>query len=222
MRGMRGPGRPKGGYRTADGKRVPGVTTITGRYKDSGGLVHWAWSQGRDGLDYRATRDAAADAGSCAHDMIEAYIHGVDYSFPADADAEMRQLAETAYGAFERWARVTEMEVLATETPLVSEEYRYGGTLDAIGYVDGALAIIDWKTSNGVYPDYIVQVAAYANLWLENKQERVSGAHLLRVGREHGQFAHHSWPEPVLDKGWESFRLMRELYELDKQLKKAV
>ena len=34
---------PTEGYRTKDGKRVPGTTTITGRFKASDGLIHWAW-----------------------------------------------------------------------------------------------------------------------------------------------------------------------------------
>src|ERR1051326_3779732 len=29
-------------YRTKNGKRVPGVTTILSRFKDSGGLIWWA------------------------------------------------------------------------------------------------------------------------------------------------------------------------------------
>jgi len=33
---------PAKGYRLKDGTRVPGTTTITGRFKDSGGLIHWA------------------------------------------------------------------------------------------------------------------------------------------------------------------------------------
>jgi hypothetical protein len=33
---------PKKGYYTQKGERVPGVTTILGRFKDSGALIHWA------------------------------------------------------------------------------------------------------------------------------------------------------------------------------------
>lgn len=34
---------PKAGYRTKDGQRIPSVTTITGAFKESGGLIHWSW-----------------------------------------------------------------------------------------------------------------------------------------------------------------------------------
>ena len=35
---------PIGGYKV-DGVKVPGVTTILGRFKDSGGLLYWAFEQ---------------------------------------------------------------------------------------------------------------------------------------------------------------------------------
>ena len=35
-------GRPKAGYKNAAGEKVPGVTTVIGRFKDSGALLHWA------------------------------------------------------------------------------------------------------------------------------------------------------------------------------------
>ena len=34
---------PSEGYRI-DGKRVPSVTTIIGRFKESGALLRWAWN----------------------------------------------------------------------------------------------------------------------------------------------------------------------------------
>jgi hypothetical protein len=38
---------PSGGYHNKDGQRVPGTTTIIGRFKDSGGLMYWAKDQGQ-------------------------------------------------------------------------------------------------------------------------------------------------------------------------------
>ena len=68
---------PRKGYYLADGTtRVPSVTTITGRFKDSGGLIYWAWQQGVDGKDFREERDKAAEAGSLSHAMVEADIKG--------------------------------------------------------------------------------------------------------------------------------------------------
>ena len=63
-------------YRLKDGTRVPSVTTIISRFKESGGLVHWAWNLGMQNIDYRQIRDSAADAGSLAHAMLEETSQG--------------------------------------------------------------------------------------------------------------------------------------------------
>jgi hypothetical protein len=57
---------PKGGYRDADGQRIPGVTTVIGRFKESGGLIRWAYNRGREGEDLYDSRDKAAEAGTAA------------------------------------------------------------------------------------------------------------------------------------------------------------
>lgn len=217
-------GRPAQGYRLADGTRVPGTTTITGRFKDSGGLIFWAWEQGRDGKDFRETRDAAATAGTLGHEMIEAEIVGRPVVIPANVDPKLLELARGAFDSFKVWQEQTKIMIVATEEAMVSEAHRFGGTLDALGVgVDGELAILDWKTSNGIYADYLCQIAAYRALWHETHpdQKKIQRAHLLRVGKEFGDFHHHSWPGPVLDVAWEAFLHMRKLYDLDAQLKKA-
>ena len=65
---------PTSDYRDSKGKRLPGTTTVINRFKDSGGLIYWAWDQGRQGLDFRQTRDKAAEAGTITHLMIEKFI----------------------------------------------------------------------------------------------------------------------------------------------------
>ena len=72
--------RPKGGYKV-DGKRVPGVTTIIGRFKDSGGLMWWAFGQGQAAERGEINslydkRDEAAEAGTIAHALVEMHIAG--------------------------------------------------------------------------------------------------------------------------------------------------
>ncbi len=73
--------RPKGGYKNKEGQRVPGVTTIIGRFKDSGGLMFWACEQGkaieRGEIDkLYDKRDEAAEAGTIAHALVEMHISG--------------------------------------------------------------------------------------------------------------------------------------------------
>lgn len=217
-------GRPYVGYKI-DGVRVPGVTTILSRFKDSGGLIHWAWEQGRDGKDYRETRDAAANAGTCAHDMVECDIRGTEFD-AKPYDEKMLERATGAFGAYKEWKTQTQLEVVQAEVSLLSQSLKYGGTIDAL-MVQGKLALGDWKTSNHVYLDYLIQLAAYKMLWEENHPDQpiTGGFHLLRFSKqEHPEdpvsFSHHYWSDLKIAE--RQFILLREAYENDKRLKKMV
>ena len=55
---------PRNGYYLKDGTRVPGTTTVIGRFKESGALLRWAFQQGKDGKnDLYEDRDKAASFG---------------------------------------------------------------------------------------------------------------------------------------------------------------
>jgi hypothetical protein len=217
---------PKGGYKLKNGQKVPGVTTIIGRFKDSGGLLYWACEQGKaiergEISKLYDKRDEAADAGTLAHACVEAHINGLP--LPELPDTDIGKAALQGYENYIQWAENNRIKITAQEMELVSEEYAFGGCPDAIGIdSQGRLCLLDWKTSNGVYQDYIIQLAAYRHLWEANNpgQPIMGGFHLCRFSKEHADFAHHFWSE--LDDGWEQFKLFRRAYELDKSLKKRV
>src|SRR5258706_13815770 len=93
--------------------------------------------------------------------------------------------AEAAFQAYLSWERQSRLRILETEVSLVSEKHCFGGTLDAIGEIDGAACLLDFKTGGATYPDHLIQIAAYGLLCEENsKPERVGDFHLLRCGKE--------------------------------------
>lgn len=215
--------RPKGGYFLADGTRVPSVTTIGGRFKDSGQLLYWAFNQGKEGkASLYEESGKAADIGTLAHAMVEARIKGLSEVQTTTSDPALIAKARQAFAMYEEWAKQTNLKIIATETDLISEEYKYGGTPDAIGEANGSLCLLDWKTSNGVYVDHLVQVAAYGHLWNENHpdQKITGGYHILRFSKDFPDFAHRHYLE--LGAAWEQFKHFRAAYELDKALKKRV
>src|SRR5438445_10829915 len=110
--------RPEGGYQI-DGERVPGVTTILSRFKESGALIAWAWQQGRDGKDFRETRDKAADAGTLAHDLVEADIYGTTLDL-SSYKPETITAAQGALNAYLEWKQQTKLEVAESELSLLS------------------------------------------------------------------------------------------------------
>jgi len=223
---------PAKGY-WLNGKRLPGTTTVIGRFKDSGGLLHWAFKQGQSGAaSLYEKRDEAGNIGTAAHSMIEAHING-----ESETDAlknwslgkEGEEQAENAYDMYLKWERQTGLKLLSKyqEIQLISPEYKFGGTPDAIGQIDDEIVLLDWKTSNGVYQDYIIQLAAYIHLINEGVQMdsgeplpfKVSGgAHLLRFAKEYPDFGHYYFGD--ISSAWRQFQLFREAYEIDKELKK--
>lgn len=216
---------PRKGYFTAAGEKVPGTTTILGRFKDSGALLRWAWKRGKEhpDEDLYASRDEAGNVGTAAHAMVEARIKGEDPEAREELlalDDEGKGKARNAFGMYEKWARMSNLEIIEQEMQLVSERYKFGGTPDAIGRIDGELCLVDWKTSNGVFSDYLLQLAAYKLLWEENHPDRplIGGFHLCRFAKDHGDFGHHYYSE--LEGAREMFIHLCAAYKFDAELKK--
>ena len=212
---------PAKGYFLKDGTRVPSVTTILSRFKESGALMQWAFKQGQEGKAH-LYEDAqkAAGIGTHVHAMVEQHIKSGEIIIPAGLDNDEQSKVESSFSAYLAWHENFKIKVVAQEIQLVSENWKFGGTPDAIAFVGNRLCLIDWKTSGGVYADYLVQLAAYKYLWEENNPEQKidGGHHLLRFSKENGDFTHRYFPD--LGQAWKQFELFRQAYEIDKELKK--
>jgi hypothetical protein len=211
----RGPGRPDG-YYLADKTRVPSATTITGRFKESSGLLRWAFQRGKDG-NADLYDETALTVGSLVHKVIESEINDLPSPLiPAEHAAQV----DSAVSAWHEWFLSTSLTIVATEIPLVSEKHRFGGTLDTIvRNRKGELAMGDWKSSKAIYSDYLLQLAAYRILWNENREEQITGGyHLVRFSKDHGDMEHRFYPS--LTDAEHMFLLLREAYDIDKNLSK--
>ena len=62
-------------YKLANGKRVPGVTTVLGIINKPA-LVKWANNLGLQGIDSTTYVDGTAKIGTLAHEMIQEYLGG--------------------------------------------------------------------------------------------------------------------------------------------------
>jgi hypothetical protein len=223
---LRGKGRPAA-YKKIDGTRVASVTTITAGWKPGvEALLVWANRLGLEGKDHREERDKAAGAGTLAHSLVENAIHGNDPWSDINiegADQEMLTRAQKGFEAYEAWEKMLGIQYVATELPLVSEAYGYGGTIDAIATDhEGIIGLYDWKTGGSIRADMILQVAAYSKLWNEHYPDREIGKiYILRFGRDHGDFHFHSWPESIIEMAWQGFLHLLAMYGIDKQLTKV-
>jgi hypothetical protein len=214
---------PTQDYKNAAGERVPGNTTVIssnlGWSKQA--LMYWAWAQGKDGKDFRQSRDEAADAGTLGHALIEADIK--DRALPdlSKYPKEISDKAEAAFLNYLEWKRQTHFTPITMEVPLISEILQAGTTIDVIGWVANKRSIVECKTSNSVYEDFLIQVAMQKFAWDEtHPDEPIEALHLLKVGKEEATFTHHYWH--ALPDGLEAFKHLRALHDLKKKLKKLV
>lgn len=204
---------PKGGYRDKDGNRIPGVTTVLGAHKDSGGLVHAAWKLGLDGLHYREEWDKAADIGTCVHARIEAFITGKPFDQSEFPDVVFKR-SHLPYKSFLEWARGKTLEG-SCEVALVHSR-GFGGTIDYLGGV-----LLDWKTNKAIYPDVIAQVAAYGML-CEEHYGTVPDCIIVRFDKEGGPAEEVSIPagSAKMEAGRKYFLGLLDAYEAKEELEK--
>ena len=207
-------------YKTKDGTRVPGASTIAG-VLDKPALKFWANTLGMDGIDVKKYVDSLADAGTLAHYLVQCEFEDetplqayVDEFSKVDLDR-----AETSYLKFLDWFAQHDIQTIMTEAQLVSEEHKFGGTCDAYALVDGVLTLIDIKTCKALYgatDDKWIQVAGYQIL-LEGHGYEVQDTRILRVGRNALEgFEYAPIPnDPTLYK--KLFWHCRQIYDLKKQ-----
>ncbi len=98
----------------------------------------------------------AARRGTAVHHLIE----GRKREELSIAEGDWENI-ENMYKSFELWASERNFEPIANEVPIWSDKHGFKGTLDCIGYVDGRLELIDWKTSNAIDLSYRMQTSAY-------------------------------------------------------------
>jgi len=199
-------------YKLANGEPVPGVTTVL-NILNKPALVQWAWELGRQGLDWREVRDNAGDIGTLAHYLILCHLKGeipdVEEYSPSDVGKANNCLAK-----FKNWLREHPISPVMIEEPLVSEEYRYGGTLDLFAEHNGEFILVDFKTgSSGIFPEMMYQLAAYQQM-LKEQGWPVASARILRMSRDGDDFEEKIQSD--LSKEFAIFKHCLNIYQLQR------
>src|SRR3990167_1937583 len=122
-------------YQLKDGTLVPGVTTVLGVISKPA-LISWANRQGLAGIDTTKYVDSLAAVGTAAHLLIQAHLTKTEPDL-SDFTPNQVSLAENALLSFMEWTKGRELETILSETPLVCEDCRFGGTPDWHGLIDG-------------------------------------------------------------------------------------
>lgn len=214
-------------YKVGD-EVVPGTTTVikTSLGWGTQALIGWAVKITKEGGDHRKAMESAADAGTLAHALVEAYCKKA-LGLPVEAidmtayTAEQVTAANNAFDAFIMWKEGSKLTIVASEEEFVSSSLKYGGSIDLIFQDEnGRRHICDVKTTNYLLPDHLIQVAAYAYGYSEaNMGYPIHAGHLLRFNKGNATTFHHTqWSTEALKLGMEAFKSLRSLYDLKKQI----
>lgn len=189
------------------GRPIIGVTTFSGLPDKSGPISWWAVNKmcipyirenikpnkkydeveiervlKEAGRQHVKGKEEAADIGTLIHKWCEKYLLGKKPKKPKNPQLK------SGVEAFLKWMREYKVELIHTERKVYSKLYDYAGTCDLVAKIDGKLAMIDFKSSNGLYPEYRAQVAAYMQALQEELHYDFKEYWLTRFGKEDGQF----------------------------------
>lgn len=204
---------------------------------------------------HRDKLEEAGDVGHIAHAWIERYIkailaHGaasvqvqeVLAKFPVDERAMNCCLAALD------WMRDHNVRWLGTERKIYSRKHGYAGTMDGLCLVDSCsdphcckksfkdrLTISDWKTSNYLYVEYLLQTAAYMQAYneeteyveiqkktplMERLDELVTDRWIIRLGKEDADFDPWHAPAEDFQADWDGFNLALDLKQTVEGIRK--
>ncbi len=149
-------------YKLESGEVVPGVTTVLGIIAKQA-LAPAANKLGLLGINSNILWRELADIGTIAHYLILCHLKKVKPD-TSDYRKDLIDKAENSFLSYLEWARNHKIEPVLLETPLVSEVFGFGMTMDILCHLDekSILTLIDVKTGN-IYDEAYYQGCAYIN-----------------------------------------------------------
>lgn len=191
---------------TVDGRPVPNVTKITGVI-DKPALQYWAVNEtlaflGKNWRPKTAytpaqikailadaktaryrTSEKALNIGKLAHDWLERYVKARTLHYPAPEMPEYKPVRASVQSYLD-WEKTRKITYWSSERKVYSRVYHYGGTCDVVLDLEGRTVVADFKTSGGIYPEYFLQVAAYAQAVAEEDAVAIDDVAVIRIPKD--------------------------------------
>lgn len=168
-------------------KFIPSVTWISGFYPKGIAFYKWLANKGWD--EAEALKIAAGDKGSKVHNAIENLIAGQTIKMEdrymnnsTNTEEELNSEEYEAICSFARWVDDYSPEFLKNEITAISEAYGYAGTIDCICRIKDQLYIVDFKTSQYIWPEMEIQISAYKQAISEDYKGRDFKLAILQLG----------------------------------------
>ena len=154
-------------YLTPDGNKYPSVTSVFS-VLDNPHIDEWKKRVGEE--EARKVAARAANRGTWLHEQCEYLLKGGEKYLDA-RDVISSMIYKPLWDSFKPIvSRIGDTH--AIETQLYSNYLKVAGTVDCIGYWEGKLSVIDFKTSSrrkthDSIDSYWMQTSAYSYMWYE-------------------------------------------------------
>lgn len=173
----------------------PSVTTVLNAYPKGYAFNEWLKANGTDAD--QILREAG-EQGSNVHNAIESFLNGNELIWITEDGHELYTLKEWQMICkfmefFENVDKVNQIEM-----QVFSKTHRIGGTLDFVCEINGEVWLIDFKTSNGIYKTYELQLAIYKEVYEEMMNTKIDRYGVLWLNA-----STRTYKPPMQGKGWQ-------------------
>jgi hypothetical protein len=183
-----------------------------------------------------AHKERLEDAGTVghqAHQFLEEWIKAGLSGKMEEQDKMLKSViqltderAVNCVKAALKWVKTHSVRWLHTEKKIYSRTNKYAGTMDGLAKFSSCqdrsccaeqfsdqLVLVDFKTSNALRLEYILQVSAYKNAYQEEHGTLIEHGVVLRLGKEDGQFESLPLNAEDFSDGFAGFLACLELFK---------
>lgn len=181
----------------------------------------------------------AGEVGKTAHAWIESYIKQQLGTYTkGDLEERLGLMDERSHSCCNAaldWMKKHNVRWRNTERKVYSHLWGYAGTMDGLCLTDSCsdpkccpipfkdkLTLADWKTSNYLYIEFVIQVAAYKEAYEEETKEHVEDVWVIRLGKEDAEFEPWHLNAPMITFGTIAFQYALQLSRAVDSLEKEI
>lgn len=188
--------------------------------------------------------EEAGAIGHMAHNWVESFIKLLiakkyDEAFNLAQALPQNEASANACIAALDWMAKHNVQWIETERKIYSRKYRYAGTMDGLARVSSCgdvhcqgcrgkkpwvdrLTVVDWKTSNYLYLEYLFQTAAYEQAFEEEHGVDIEDRWVIRLGKDDAAFDPWHLDKTNFPSDFGGFVMCLDLTRRVEQLKKRI
>lgn len=169
--------------------------------------------------------EEAGEVGHAAHGWLERHIKALLAGVSSEEPLPEEPRAQNCCLAALDWMNQHNVRWICTEKKVYSREFGYAGTMDGLCIADSChnlrccpnvfanrVSLVDWKSSNYLYIEYLFQTAAYQQAVEEEsavtgdeQTQHIEDRWIIRLGKDDGEFEPWHIGNENFKQDWEGF-----------------